>query len=71
MSRLTKRQRELKAQYTGIIGEYGEYRAILKVGCQSFGIGDISAGKSHAELMARMLAIALDNLIREETHAAE
>ena len=66
MSRLTKRQRELKARHIKVIKEYGGYRPELSMGVQSFGIGDICAGKKGAEWTATMLAIALDNLLIDE-----
>jgi hypothetical protein len=71
MSRLTKRQRELKARYTRVMKYAEGYRAELIIGVQGFGIGYFGGDKRMSDWTARMLAIALDNLIREETHAAK
>lgn len=67
MSDLSKRQRELRAKHIRVIKEYGGYRAELVIGVQSFGVGNICAGKNSAQWMADMLAIALDTFLTEES----
>lgn len=69
MVRLTKRQRELKGRYTKWHYSYCiGYQAELVIGCQSFDVGNPSSSKKQIEWLQKMLAIALDALLVDETN---
>lgn len=73
MSKLTKRQKQLKEKYTRIADLDCEYAAFLMIGNQSFSIMDGASTKERAEYYRNMMAVALDGLIEnertEEPHA--
>jgi hypothetical protein len=57
---------DIQAKYTTVEKHGGQYIAVLKIGNQSFFVGNKTV-KAHAQWYARMLAKALQVLIENET----
>ena len=67
MTRLTKRQREIREKYTGrMTWGRGKHDARITVGHQSFTMGAMSITKRRAEWLRDRLAIALEKIIDRE-----
>jgi hypothetical protein len=71
IERVDERINPSVAKYVSISGDRkaGEYRAVLKVGVQSFNINYEDESREQAEWTANMLRIALTNLVQRECAA--
>ncbi len=62
---LTANQKRLRGKYTRIAMIGGKWSTLLSVGVQSFHVVE-NATKARAKWYADMLAVAIENLIKEE-----
>ena len=62
---LTANQKRLRGKYTRIAMIGGKWSTLLSVGVQSFRVVE-NATKARAKWYADMLAVAIENLIKEE-----